>query len=152
MVRTALLCIAIATLLTLPGCTFYGDHPVKVFADATGGESLERALWLDIMHQDWKDLNSHIASNFVYVTPAGRLERAAAVEQFEQMRLEDFSIADLTTEMNRDAFVVTYNVLLRGTAQGQPLPAQSQRRMTVWQQQKGGWVAIAHTVAGTERN
>jgi hypothetical protein len=144
--------IGIATLLALSGCTFYADHPVKSFTDATGGESLERAFWLDIKQQDWKDLSSHIASNFVYVTPAGRLERAAAMEQFEKMRLEDFSIADLTTEMNRDAFVVTYSVILRGTAQGQPLTSQSQQRMTVWQQQKGGWVAIAHSVLGAERN
>ena len=66
------------------------------------------------------------------------------------MRLQDYSIADLTTEMNRDTFIVTYTILLRGTAGAAALPGTPERRMTVWQQQKGGWVAIAHSVLGAE--
>jgi Domain of unknown function (DUF4440) len=143
-------CPLLAALLALSSCTFYADHPVKAFGDATGGEGLERAFWSDIQKQDWKDLDRHITSNFVYVTPTGRWERAAALEHIQQLRVEEYSLGDLTTEMNRDAFVVTYTITLRGTAQGQALPDQPQRRMTVWQQQKGGWVAIAHSVLGTE--
>jgi len=42
--------------------------------------------------------------------------------------------------MNRDTFVVTYTIALHGTS--------PERRMTVWQQQKKGWMAIAHSVLG----
>ena len=140
-----------ALILAPVGCTFYAERPVKAVGEATGGEGLERALWREIQQQDWKDLDSHIASNFVYVTPAGRWERGAALQEIEKMQVQDYSITDLVTEMNRDTFVVTYTIILQGTLQGQPLPNQSQRHMTVWQQQKRGWMAIAHTAFPAER-
>jgi hypothetical protein len=141
----------LAALLSSVSCTFYANRPVKAFGDATGGEGLERAFWQDIQKQDWKDLDAHIASNFVYVNSGGRYERGVALEQIQQLRVQDYSIGDLTTEMNRDTFIVTYTVTLRGSAQGQALTDQPQRRMTVWQQQKRSWVAIAHSVLVSER-
>jgi hypothetical protein len=137
------------SLLLLSACTVYSEHPVKTFSDATGGEGLERAFWRDVQKQDWKDVERHLAGNFVYATPGKTLERAEALELFQQMQIQEYSIGDLSTEMNRDAFVVTYAVTLRGTRHGQAFPDQPQRRMSVWQQQKNGWVMIAHTVMGT---
>jgi hypothetical protein len=148
--RRHILCPLAAALLVLSSCTFYADRPVKAFGDATGGEGLERSLWLDIQKQDWKDLDQHIGSNFVYVTPTGRWERAGALEQIQQLRIQEHSLGDLTSEMNRDTFVVTYTITLRGTDRGQVLPDRPQRRITVWQQEKRGWVAIAHSVLGAE--
>src|SRR5579864_431910 len=95
-------------LLILSACTVYREQSVKTIADATGGAGFEQGWWSDIQQQNWKDVEQHVAGNFVYVTPAGRLERAAALAEIEKMRVTDFSIGDLTTEMNGDAFVVTY--------------------------------------------
>ena len=50
--------------------------------------------------------------------------------------------------MNGDTFVVSYTIILKGSFQGKPFPDQPQRRVTVWQRQKSGWVAIAHSVLG----
>jgi len=138
--------LLLLALLPLPGCTMYGEHPVRTFSDATGGAGFEQSFWRDIKEQNWKDLDRHIASNFVYVTAVGRLERTAALEQLQHMQVQEFSIGDLETEMNGDTFVVTYTIVLRGIAQGQALSDQPQRRMTVWQHEKSGWVAIAHSV------
>jgi hypothetical protein len=132
----------------LSACTVYGEHPVMNIADATGGAGFEQGLWRDIQQQNWKDLEQHIAGNFVYVTPTGRLEREAALVEIEKMRVTDFSLGDVTTEMNGDAFVVTYTITLRGSAGSNQFPNQPQRRMTVWQKQKASWVAIAHSVVG----
>jgi len=132
-------------LVLLSGCTVYGEHPVKTFSEATGGESLERAFWQDIQKQNWKDFDQHIAANFVYLTPGGRRDRDAALEQFRQLKIQEYSLGDLSTEMNRDTFVITYSVTLRGTFRGQPLPAQPVPCMTVWQQHKSGWMVIAQS-------
>jgi ketosteroid isomerase-like protein len=140
--------LLLAALLALSGCTVYSEHPIKAFHEATGGEGFERALWKEIQAQDWKDLDSHLASNFVYVTPDGRWDRAAALEQIKKLRIQDYTISDLATEMNRDTFVVTYTITLRGTGQPGTSPEIPERRMTVWQQQKKGWMAIAHSVLG----
>src|ERR1700745_3854179 len=126
----------------LSACTVYGEHPVMTIADATGGAGFEQGLWGDIQQQNWKELEQHIAGNFVYVTPAGRLERAEALVEIERMRVTDFSMGDVTTEMNGDAFVVAYTITLRGSDGSHSFPNQPQRRMTVWQKQKASWVAI----------
>jgi hypothetical protein len=47
---------------------------------------------------------------------------------------------------------VTYAITLRGKFAGQPLPAEPVRMMTIWQKQKSGWLAIAHSVQGTDKN
>ena len=130
----------------LSGCTVYGQKPVKTLADATGGEGLERALWKDIRNKDWKDVGKHAASNFVYTSADARLDRAAALAEFARIDLKDYSISDLTTELNGTVFVVSYTISLQGTIDGRPILAKPQRRMTVWHQQKSGWMMIAHAV------
>ena len=132
-------------LVWLSGCTVYGEHPVKTFSEATGGEGLERAFWQDIQKQNWKDFDQHIAANFVYLTPGGHRDRDAALEKIHQFRIQEFSLGDLSTEMNRDTFVITYSITLRGTLRGQPLPADPVPCMTVWQQHKSGWMVIAQS-------
>jgi hypothetical protein len=146
MLRLAAIVPLLMTVLWSSGCTVYGEHPVKAIADATGGVGFEQAFWRDIKTQNWKDLDQHISANFVYVTPAGRLERAAALEEIRRMQVQQYSIGNLETEMNGNTFVVTYTIILRGSLQGQVFLDQPQRRMTVWQQQKSSWVAIAHSV------
>ncbi|HST13091.1 MAG TPA: nuclear transport factor 2 family protein, partial [Terriglobales bacterium] len=113
--RSLTITLLLAALMILSGCTVYADHPVKAFSQATGGEGFERALWKEIQSQDWKDVSSHFASNFVYVTPAGRWERDGALEQIQKLRIQEYTISDLATQMNRDTFVVTYTITLHGT-------------------------------------
>jgi uncharacterized protein DUF4440 len=146
--RSIPICLILAALVSCPACTVYPERPIKAFNQATGGEGFERALWKEIQAEDWGDVGSHLASNFVYVTPAGRWERAGALEHIQTLRIQDYTISDMATEMNRDSFVVTYTIVLHGTSQAGPLPIVPERRMTVWQQQKKGWMAIAHSVLG----
>jgi hypothetical protein len=46
---------------------------------------------------------------------------------------------------------VSYTIAMRGTIAGQPLPSEPVRMMSVWQKQKAGWMAIAHSVLGPEK-
>jgi hypothetical protein len=146
--RAGVLVLGLTALIPLNACTIYGERPVKAFSDATGGEGFERAFWQDIQTKNWKDLDHHISSNIVYVTPVGRFERTAAMEHIQSLQVQEFSIGELATEMNGDLFVVTYTIVLKGSADGKPFPDRPQRRMTVWQHQKSSWVAIAHSVLG----
>jgi len=146
--RVGVLFLGLTALLLFNSCTVYGEHPVKAFNDATGGEGFERAFWQDIQRKDWNDLDHHVSSNIVYVTPVGRFERAAAMEHIQSLQVQEFSIGELETEMNGDLFVVTYTIVLKGTVAGKPFPDRPQRRMTVWQHQKSSWVLIAHSVLG----
>lgn len=150
--RTAIFVLLIALLL-LSGCTVWREHPgSSKWTDATGGEGLERSFWKEVKDKKWNELERHMAGNFIAVSPEqGRLDKAAALAQLQQLQLDDYALGDVQSEMNSDTFVVSYTVALRGTMAGRPLPSEPVRMMTVWQKQKAGWMAIAHSVLGAEK-
>jgi hypothetical protein len=78
------------------------------------------------------------------------MDRSATIERYRTWQLKDYAIGDLQTELNGTTMVVTYTITLNGTASGgsgapQALPSAPQHMMTVWQQEKKGWIAIAHS-------
>ena len=143
-------------LMFSPACTFYGEHPARSLSEATGGEGLERVFWKNVQAANWVEVERALASNYAGITPSGTLDRSTTLEQYRAWRLKDYALGDLKTEMNGTTFVVTYTITLNGTFNGaagngvtgsQPLPSTPQHMMTVWQQQKAGWVVIAHSVS-----
>jgi hypothetical protein len=162
MPRRLSLGLALAPLLVywmlVSACTFYGDHPARAFSEATGGEGLERVFCKEVQAANWTEVDRSLASNYAGVTPAGTLDRAATMEQYRAWQLKDYALGDLQTELNGTTIVVTYTITLHGTFNGpgngpggaQPLPTAPQHMMTVWQQQKAGWVAIAHSVSQSQ--
>jgi hypothetical protein len=148
--------LAIFVLLAMPlllsACTVWHEHPgSSKWTDATGGEGLERSFWREVKGKRWNELERHIASNYVAISPqSGRLDKPAALAQIQQLQLDDYTLGDLQGEMNSDTFVVTYTITMRGTFNGQPLPTEPLRMMTVWQREQAGWMAIAHSVLGPE--
>jgi len=140
------LLLLLGITLSLAACTVWREHPVTAWSDATGGEGVERMFWKDVKTANWKDLERHLAPKFVALTPEGKLDRAAALDRLRQYKLEEFSLGEVQTELHGSTFVVTYDITLSGTSAGQPLPSAPMRVMTVWQQQKMGWMAIAQTL------
>jgi uncharacterized protein DUF4440 len=138
-------------LMFASACTFYGERPARALSEATGGESLERVFWKDVQAANWAEVDHALASNYAGVTPGGTLDRSAALEQYHGWQLKDYALGDLKTELNGTTIVVTYTITLNGVTSGaagsQPLPSAPQHMMTVWQQQKAGWVVIAHSVS-----
>jgi hypothetical protein len=148
----SVLIFALMSALTFaPACTFYRDRPARSLSEATGGEGLERVFWENVQAANWVELERALASNYAGVTPGGTLDRSATLEQYRGWQLKDYALGDLKTELNGTTIVVTYTITLNGTLNGtagsQPLPSAPQHMMTVWQQQKAGWVAIAHSVS-----
>ena len=140
----------LSAVLLMPACTVWREHPgSSKWTDATGGEGLERSFWKEVKDKKWNELEHHLASNYVAVSAqGGRLDKAAALAQIQKLRLDDFTLGDVQTELNSDTFVVTYTIAMRGTFDGQPLLTEQLRMMTVWQKQNAGWMAIAHSVLG----
>ena len=140
------LCVVIA----LTGCTVWKERPAATFSQATGGEELERLFWKEIKARNWTEVERHMASNFVSITSEGQHDRAAALARLKQLELEDYSLGDFQTQLNGDTFVIAYSITMRGKRNGEPLPEGPHRVLAVWQDQKEGWVEIAHTMIGPQ--
>ena len=142
-----MLLLAVA-LVGLAACTVYGEHPARAYNEATGGESLERIFWKNVAAGNWTEVERALASNYLAVTPGGTLDRAAALEQYRKWNVRDYSLGEVKTEMNGETIVVTYTITLNSRG-GSQLPAEPQQMMSVWQEEKKGWVIIAQNLAGT---
>src|SRR6266550_3061365 len=101
--------------LVLSGCTMWRAHAVSKWADATGGEGLERSFWNEVKAKNWNELERHMAANYVCITPHGRLDRNAALEHIRQLDLSDYSLADFQVELQGHVLVVTYSITMRGS-------------------------------------
>lgn len=130
------------------GCTVYKDKPAKNFAGATGGEGLEQVFWKNIKDKNWPEIERAMASNFAGSGPEGKMDATGWLAQLKQLDLKDYSIGDLRVELNGDTVVVTYDISMTGTRNGQALMAAPVHRMSVWQQQKSGWVLIGQAASG----
>jgi hypothetical protein len=145
MFRHLSLLFLICGMVLLSACTVWPERPATEFSQALGGEELERVFWKEIKAKHWDEVERRIASNFVSINAEGQHDRAATLERLKQLELKDYSLGDFQTELNGNTFVVAYTIILHGTRNGQPLPEEPQRVLTVWQQQVKGWVEIAHS-------
>ena len=122
------------------------EHAVNKWADATGGEGLERSFWREVKDENWGELEKHLAGNYTATTPHGRMDRAAALQHFQQLQIKDFSLAETEVQLNGNTLVVTYSLTLQGSNPSGPLSSGPLHAMSVWQQQKSGWVLIAQSI------
>ncbi len=107
---------------------------------------MERMFWKEIKAGNWVEIERVLASNYAGVTPAGIIDRTAALDQYRQMEAE--RLFDRRPEDGTEHYDV------RGDLHDHPewdcrhpaSPLDPQHMMTVWQQQKSGWVVIAHSV------
>lgn len=144
--RVASACgLGLAAALLLAGCTMWKEKPVTAWSGATGGEQFERLLWQDVQAKNWNSVEQHLAATFVSVTASGTRDRAATLEHWKQLTLEEYSMGEVQVTPSGDLMIVTYSVTLKGSYAGQPLPAGPYRVMTIWQKEKKGWVATAHS-------
>jgi hypothetical protein len=147
-------CIAgaalLLALLVCCSCTVWKEQPAKQFSQATGGEELERLLWQEIKAGHWTDVEYRIASNYMAITRHGTEDRAGAIAYFKSLKIDDYTLGDFQTQLNSNTFVIVYTIQLHGTQGGQPITAGAHRVLTVWQEQKSGWMMIAHSFIDAE--
>ncbi|MFL6299850.1 MAG: nuclear transport factor 2 family protein [Terriglobales bacterium] len=140
--RLAILLLLVCGTLAETGCW---DQPkVSTWSNATGAEQFERLLWQEIKAKNWNEVEARLASTFVAQTSGAWRDRAAEMEHFKALEISDYSLGEVEVRPAGGDMVVTYKMNLRGSYQGQPLDLKDARMMTVWQQVKGGWMAVAH--------
>jgi Domain of unknown function (DUF4440) len=106
---------------------------------ATGAEQYTKLLWQAVRQKDWLAVESHIASNFVYVDASGTKDKGQYVEYLKNLTLSDHTLSDANVTASGIDSIVTYTLTLKHAN----AEAESLRVMAVWQQQKSGWVMIA---------
>jgi hypothetical protein len=113
--------------------TLWKESKNPSWKTATGAEQYERLLWQAVKAKDWLAVESHIASNFIYQDASGTRDK--------QQRVADLKAATASAELT------DVNVVANGIDAVVTYKMGSTRVMSVWQQQKSGWVLIAMSVS-----
>jgi ketosteroid isomerase-like protein len=135
----SLLVAAFALLQT--GCTAAAPPKVQTWKNSTGAEAYQRLFWQAVKQKDWLQVESHMASNFTYLSGAGSKDKQQTLDYLHSLELKDFSLGEINVNPSGSDAIVTYTITLVGTSSSSD--ARATRQMAVWQQQKSGWVMVA---------
>jgi hypothetical protein len=139
----------LAGLLALPatGCTLWPERKNPDWQQATGAERFEQLYWKEWKAKNWLELEARTASNFTLTTPQGTYDKAQALAQIRRTALADYSLGDFQVVDHGSTAIVHYVATYATEVEGRAQDPVRQRRMSVWQQQKSGWVLVAESVA-----
>ena len=134
------LSLALVIVITIAGfCTsvfgqsIWKEAKTFTWSNATGAEQYERLLWKAVQSKDWLAVESHIASNFVYMDAAGTKDKSQLVADLKAKGAPEGEIAEANVTAQGIDAIVTYSM-------------GKNRIMSVWQQQKKGWSLVAMSV------
>jgi len=140
--RLLKLLIIAYTVVLMVSCT-EGEPPhLQSWKDATGAEAYERLFWKAIKDGDFASAERRLAPIYTLTTPAGIRARDKTIEYFRSLNLKQIDIADVRVDPEGADMVVSYVAALETKPSSVPLRYYM---TTVWQQVKGGWVAICHS-------
>lgn len=145
--------LLLLTLLALLCSGCIGGFKLKPagWSNATGAEQFERLWWADVKAKKWDEVRYRLAATFVWISAEAKRDREQTLAHLQGLIIEDFTLGDVDVRPNGNDVVITYTMTLRGTLAGQPVALDRTPMMTVWQQQKTGWMAIAHSTAGASQ-
>ena len=136
---------SILLLASLIACTKWEEPKTHTFKTATGAEQYERLMWDAVKNKDRLAISSHLASNYVHEDETGTKNKEQYLAELEQTTVSDYALADLNVTPQGIDMIVTYQITLRGNSAGKSFPNEPIRMMSVWQQQKAGWVLVAQS-------
>src|SRR2546423_737168 len=131
-------------LFLTSGCTIWPAKPAA-WSNATGAEQFERLWWQDVKDKRWNEAEQRLSGTYTAQLGGQLMDRAQMLQRLKQLELSELSLGEVIVQPNGNTIVVTYFLDLRGSSAGQAIALQHAAAMTVWQQQKRGWVAIAHS-------
>ena len=145
MIRKVALVILVIGLLPLTACTKWAEKKNPGWKMATSGEHLTNLFWNEVKQKNWQELEAHVGGEFVGISQAQSLDRAALMEQLRRLDLQGFQIGEIQTRSAGSDLIVSYVITSRGTQNGRPIPQTPIRMLAVWQELKHGWVLVAHS-------
>jgi ketosteroid isomerase-like protein len=143
--RAMLNLLSMLPLVFSIACTKWEEPKTHNFKTATGAEQYERMMWDAVKNKDRLAIASHLASNYVHQDETGTKSKEQFLAELEQTTLSDYSLGELNVTPQGTDMIVTYQITLRGTQAGKPFPNEPIRLLSVWQQQKSGWVLVAQS-------
>lgn len=113
----------------------------------------EKAVWDAIKAKNYDGFAAMLADDALEVEEDGVYDKAAIVKNVKSFEPTEITFSDWkVTKVDKDAAVVSYTVVSKGTMNGKPLPANVQwRGSSAWLNRGGKWLAVYHQETRAEQ-
>ncbi|MDT5120814.1 MAG: hypothetical protein QOC96_296 [Acidobacteriota bacterium] len=107
--------------------------------------SQEKQIYDAIKSKNSDSFAGMLTDDFIYVAPDGMYDKAGTVNGVKNLDVTDVTLSDWKVlPLSKDAAVVYYNVTMKGTSNGKPMPGTPLRASSAWVNRGGKWVGIYH--------
>jgi hypothetical protein len=105
----------------------------------------EKAIWDTIKEKDYDAFASMLASDQIEVSPDGVHDKAASIAGVKDFEPSEVNFSDWKfLPIDKDAYVVIYNVSVKGKYKGKEFPPETVRASSAWVNRDNKWLAIFH--------
>lgn len=111
----------------------------------TAAIAQEKAIWDTLKNKDYDAFGAMLASEQIEVISDGIMDKAATIAGVKDFEPTEITFSDWKfLPIDKDAFVVTYTVAVKGKYKGQDLKPESNRASSAWVNRNGKWQGIYH--------
>jgi hypothetical protein len=123
------------------------SEPAAPAMTEAGAIATEKAIWDAIKNKDYAAFGNMLAEDALEVTSDGVYDKAGSIAGIKDFEPSEVALSDWKfLSIDKDAFVVTYSVNVKGKFKGKEIPkeAESGRASSAWVKRGGKWLAIYH--------
>jgi Domain of unknown function (DUF4440) len=134
--------LAASLVVSLTGCTIYGEKKPPTLKSTTSAEQYERIFWSTVKAKNWQQIPGLLAANVMYNVGGKILSKDQVLTYLQGANITDFTITGMVVKPNGPDMTLNYTLQL--TSGGAPV--QTYTAISVWQQvAQGNWILTVHT-------
>jgi hypothetical protein len=105
----------------------------------------EKAIWDAIKNKDYDTFGNLLAAEQLEVMSEGISDKAQSLTGVKEFEPSELTFNDWKfMSIDRDSFILTYSVTMKGKYKGREFPAETARASSAWVNRAGKWEAIYH--------
>lgn len=103
----------------------------------------EKATWETLKKKDYDGFGKMLASDYIEVEDDGVYDKPGILTYLKDLNITDATFSDWKVlPIDKDAVILTYNVNLKATYKGQPIPPGPYRAAAAWVNRDGKWLGF----------
>jgi len=119
--------------------------PAAVAMTEADAIAKEKSIWDSIKTKDYNAFGNMLAEDSLEVTGEAVFDKAGSTAGIRDFEPSEVAFSDWKfLNIDKDAFVVTYTVKVKGKYKGKEFPEESARGSSAWVSRGGKWLAIYH--------
>jgi hypothetical protein len=121
------------------------ETPSAVAMTEADAIAKEKAIWDAIKTKDYEAFANMLADDQLEVMGESVNDKAASIAGVKDFEPTETTFSDWKfLSIDKDAFVVTYTVEMKGKYKGKEFPAETDRASSAWVNRGGKWLAAYH--------